>query len=527
VAIDATLVRRADSAVAAVLVITASMLALTGCGGHSKAATTTAKARTTTTAPATATTPAAATATANASASTAAKIQWRPCKRGQCGTLAVPLSYNDPGGKQIQLALFRLPAKDPSKRIGTILLNPGGPGGSGVQFARLYGLGFPASIRARFDVIGWDPRGVGASDPIDCGAALARSFALDQAPLTAAQRAALAAGNRSFGLACKAKVGAILGNVSTVDTARDMDRIRVALGERRITYVGYSYGTYLGAVYANMFPTHVRAMVLDGVSDPGQSAVQFLLTQARSLDRSMDQFFAECAKQSSCAFHSGGHPAAAFAALTHKIEAHPLRVGARMLGTSQFFFGAENPLYTNDTAKLAKALAAAVKGNGAPLLASYDDYVGRRPNGTYSTELSANTAINCLDGRGINGVGAALAVQHRFVSAAPLFGRFTLYNNEVCGDWPVRPQPPRLPITAAGAPPIVVIGSTGDPVTPYSDAVRLAHELRSGVLLTATSKGHTTNFLIGGPCDSLGVPYLLTGRPPKNGSRCVAQRSAK
>jgi hypothetical protein len=128
--------------------------------------------------------------------------------------------------------------------------------------------------------------------------------------------------------------------------------------------------------------------------------------------------------------------------------------------------GVANPLDTDEQAKLAKALAAAVKGNGAPLLASYDDYVGRPPNGTYSTEMSANTAINCVDGRGINGVHAAVALQHRFVAAAPWFGRFTFYNNAVCGDWPVRPQPPRPPITAAGAPPIVVIGSTGDPFHP-------------------------------------------------------------
>ncbi len=522
--IDTPAVRRGRTALPALLCMAASMLALTGCGGHSKAKTATSKAHSSATTSAPTATAASTTAATTTASTAAAKIHWRPCKRGQCGTLAVPLSYSDPGGQQIRLALYRLPAKDPSKRIGTILVNPGGPGASGVQFAQLYGLGYPESIRARFDVIGWDPRGVGASDPIDCGTALARSYALDQAPNTAAERAALTAGNRRFGLACKAKVGAILGNVSTVDTARDMDRIRQALGEPRITYVGYSYGTYLGAVYANMFPTHVRAMVLDGVSDPGQTAAQFLLAQARSLNRSMNQFLATCAKQSACAFHSGGHPAAAFAALTRKIETHPLRVGARTLGTTQYFFGVSNPLYTNDQAKLATMLAAAVKGNGKPLLASYDDYVGRRPNGTYSSELAANTAINCADARGIDGVPAALKLEPEFAAAAGFFGRFTLYNNAVCGSWPVRPQPPRLPITAAGAPPIVVIGSTGDPVTPYSDAVSLAHELRSGVLLTATTKGHTTNFLIGGPCDSLGVPYLLTGKPPANGSRCVAPK---
>lgn len=492
-----------------------------GCGGHAKTSSTASSSTESSS------TTKSTTTSATTSSVAAAAIHWRHCKRGQCGTLRVPLRYSDPNGTQITLALYRLPAKDPSRRIGTILLNPGGPGASGVQFAKLYGLGFPNSIRQRFDVVGWDPRGVGASDPIACGTALGRNLQANQAPVTAAQRSALGAANRAFGHDCHAKVGAILGNVSTVDTARDMDQIRRALGEQRITYVGYSYGTYLGAVYANMFPSHIRAMVLDGVSDPNQSAVEFLLTQARSLDAATNQFLATCAKQSSCAFHSGGHPAAAFTALARKIQAHPLHVGARTVGPTQFYFGVSNQLYGSDQDELAKALAAAVKGNGAPLLKSYDDYVGRHHNGTYTSELAANTAINCDDARGIDGIPAADKLQHRFVTAAPLFGRFTVYNNAVCGDWPVKPDPPRLPVTAAGAPPILVIGNKLDPVTPYSDAVSLAHELRSGVLLTASITGHTSQFLIGGPCDSLGVKYLLTGSTPANGTRCQAQRSTK
>lgn len=455
-------------------------------------------------------------------------IAWRPCRFGQCGTLEVPLSYADPDGRQIRLALFRLPAKDPSRRIGTILVNPGGPGGSGVEFTRTDGLLLSDRIRDRFDVVGWDPRGVGGSDAIDCGPALAKNLQDTPAvPVTAAQRAAVAAGDRAFGAACRRRMGAILGNVATVDTARDMDRIRAALGERRISYIGYSYGTYLGAVYANMFPTHVRAMVLDGVENPNEPAAQFLLTQARGVDRAMDRFLSGCAKRRSCPFHGDGRPAAAFAALERRIEAHPLRVGQRRLGAAQFLLGVIDPLYSDDTATLARGLAAAAKGDGAPLLKSFDEYVGRRPNGTYSTESSSNTAINCLDGRGIDGVGQALTLQRRFVAAAPLFGRFLLYGNAGCGYWPEPARGPQLPVTAAGAPPIVVIGSTGDPITPYPEAVSLAHDLRSGVLLTATAKGHTSDFGIGGPCDALGIPYLLTGRPPTNGGRCVAQRSTK
>ena len=458
-----------------------------------------------------------------------AAIHWRRCELGQCGTLAVPLSYADPDGTKIELALFRLPAKDPSKRIGTILLDPGGPGLSGVQYVQQdAALAFSDRITARFDLVGWDPRGVGESDAIDCGAAVAESAELDQVPVTPAQRAAFAAGSRRFGTACKRRMGAILGNVATVDTARDMDRIRAALGERRITYIGYSYGTYLGAVYANMFPTHVRAMVLDGVSDPNQPEAQFLLTQARGLDRGMDQFFESCAKRRSCPLYSGGHPATAFAALERRVEADPLRVGTRRLGVTQFLSGVTTPLYSNDEATLARALAAAAKGNGAPLLESYDQAAGRRPNGTYSTQSSSEVAIDCLDGRGIDGLHQALALQRRFVAAAPLFGRFILYGSAACGYWPESPRPPRLPVSAAGAPPIVVIGSTGDPITPLSEAVTLAHSLRSGVLLTATTKGHTTMFgAEGTACDALGIPYLLTGKPPANGSRCVSHPSSK
>jgi pimeloyl-ACP methyl ester carboxylesterase len=452
-----------------------------------------------------------------------AQVHWRPCHFGQCGTLQVPLSYSDPNGQQISLALFRLPAKDPSKRIGTILVNPGGPGSSGVQFARLTAIGFPAGLRARFDIIGWDPRGVGASDPIDCGAALARAATLNESPVTKTQGSALAKGDQQFGAACKAKLGAILGNVGTVDSAHDMDRIRLAIGQQ-INYIGYSYGTYLGAVYANMFPTHVRAMVLDGVSDPGQSATTSFLVQARALDHAIDGYLATCAAQSKCAFYGGGHPQAAFDALVRRIEAHPIAVGNRQLGPTQFFFGVANSLYGDDQTAVAKDLAAAAAGNGAPLLKAFDDYVGRKPNGTYSTEQSANTAINCLDGRGVGNLSDAQKLEHQFVTAAPRFGRFVLYSNLVCGYWPEKAHPPKLPITAKGAPPIVVIGSTRDPITPYSDAVRLAHELHSGVLLTASNAGHTSNFGIGGPCDALGVKYLLTGTPPANGTRCPAAK---
>jgi pimeloyl-ACP methyl ester carboxylesterase len=263
-------------------------------------------------------------------------------------------------------------------------------------------------------------------------------------------------------------------------------------------------------------------MVLDGVSDPGESANTSFLVQARALDKAIDGYLTTCATKSSCAFHSGGHPQAAFDKLVRRIEVHPIAVGNRQLGPTQFYFGVANSLYGDDQTAVAKDLAAAAAGHGAPLLKSFDDYVGRKPNGTYSTEQSANTAINCLDGRGVGSLAAAQKLEPQFVKAAPRFGRFVLYSNLVCGYWPEKAHPPKLPITANGAPPIVVIGSTRDPITPYSDAVRLAHELHSGVLLTASNAGHTSNFGIGGPCDAIGTKYLLTGTPPPNGTHCPA-----
>jgi pimeloyl-ACP methyl ester carboxylesterase len=435
--------------------------------------------------------------------------------------LAVPLDYDNPDGAMIKLALFRIPAKDPNRRIGVLLFNPGGPGESGVDFLRTAKDVVSDRLAARFDLVSWDPRGTGGSDPVRCGTGFGR--ALDAPlplPTTTPERQAQDAVARRADQACQQTAGAILGHVGTANTARDLDRIRAALGAARISYIGYSYGTYLGQVYAQMFPGRVRAMVLDGVSDADLSPEQMLLAEAKGIEQSLNAFFSYCGDDARCPFHEGGHPAQAFDKLVARINAAPIRVGNRLLGESQFWGGVLDPLYTDQKDALARSLASAGASNGRPLLDAYDQLNDRRANGSYGDVGQAELAINCDDGLSVGQPATVTRLEPVFRAAAPRAGMFVLYGDLGCVYWPEKPSPPSRPIRAQGAPPIVVIGTTGDPVTPYQNAVAVAHQLASGVLLTNQGSGHTAAAGISGPCDPLVVPYLITGKAPRDGAIC-------
>ncbi len=453
---------------------------------------------------------------------TSGSIAWHGCPGGQCATLRVPLDYAHPAGPKIGVALFKLPATDPAQRIGTLVINPGGPGEPGAGFVRrTFGAFGSREVRARYDVIGFDPRGTGQSEPVQCGPAFGRLLERDWAPQTAAERTALGQGQTGFWRACEQRVGPVLGHVGSVDTARDIETLRRGLGERQISYVGYSYGTYLGQVYAGMYPTHVRAMVLDGVVDPSLDGTQNTLSQAKGFEASLDAFLAECSRKPSCAFHSDGRAGAAFDALEARIQAHPLRVGSRTLGPTQFWDGAIAPLYSASTALLADALAAADRGNGRPLLAIADAYDDRQPDGSYGSLLQSYEAITCLDGQTLGPASRIPSLEPEFRRAAPRTGIVVLYSSAGCSYWQgLHPQRPKLPITAQGAPPILVVGATGDPATPYSGAVAVAKRLASGVLITSHGTRHTSEAALGGPCDALVVPYLVSLRVPPPGSTC-------
>ena len=257
---------------------------------------------------------------ARASTAPHSTLHWTSCGDGfQCAHLPVPLT-SSPHSPTISLALARLPAADPSERIGSLVVNPGGPGASAVEYVREGAKMLPATIRDHFDVVGFDPRGVAGSAPIVCTSRLDPLYNLQFAPVNNAAYQALVAGFKTFVAQCEQKAGKELPYVSTERTAQDMDRVRAALGDPKLTYLGYSYGTYLGALYADRYPTRIRAMVLDGAVDPTLSAAAGEIQQAQGFEHDLDLFLQNCSVDTSCTFHSGGDAGAAYDALRARLN---------------------------------------------------------------------------------------------------------------------------------------------------------------------------------------------------------------
>jgi pimeloyl-ACP methyl ester carboxylesterase len=453
---------------------------------------------------------------------TSAGLNWQPCADGECATLQVPLDYSHPKRKSIDVALFRIPATDPSRRIGSLIMNPGGPGEPGTEFLRMAAPAIPAEIRARFDVIGIDPRGTGGTIPVDCHSNLANFVAQDVTPDTPAERTKVDNAFKQFARACGQNNRGVLPFISTENTARDMDRVRQALGDAQLTYVGLSYGTYLGTLYANLFPKNVRAMVLDGAVDPKLNGVQFVRAQAVGFEQSLDSFLSQCSQDPSCPFSNGGDAAGAFDRLAAQVHAQPLVApNGRTLGPGEFYYAVPQALYSgaNGYQQLADALAAAQQGDATKLLALSDEYTGRHPDGTYDPLLQSYMAISCVDGPRIGDANAFRAAEPKLRAAAPRFGVAELNQYLACAYWPVRPVKRSASLRAEGAPPIVVVGTTHDPATPYNSAEALSKDLSSGDLVTVEGTRHTA-FLFNGCVQGVVTTYLsdLTAPPP--GTRC-------
>jgi pimeloyl-ACP methyl ester carboxylesterase len=426
-------------------------------------------------------------------------VSWKSCtgvdgpSGDECATLQVPLDYANPGGTKIALALDRLPAT--GAKIGSLLVNPGGPGASGVDELDYLASLLPDTVLSRFDIVAFDPRGVGRSAPVRCvnGPQLDQFLHVNPAPSTTAGFQQLVGAVKAFDQACQARSGSLLPFVGTVNAAREMDQIRSAVGDAKLTYMGFSYGTFLGATYADLFPTHIRAMVLDGALDPALDPVKTIIEQAAGFEQQLNAFFDFCANNTICPWQPTGGLRADFTALMATIAAKPLPgMGARTLGPAEAFFGVAQELYDSSSwAGLATGLAKADAGDGSLLLQYSDDYTQRMANGAYSNSFEANNAINCVDAPWPRDPAvleqAAVTAKQR----APDFGVADLYGALSCTSWPAMPTSRPHVITAAGSAPIVVVGSTGDPATPYVDAQALAKELQHGVLLTRVGDGHT------------------------------------
>lgn len=465
-------------------------------------------------------------ATANPAAPTAAPVPplaWTGCRDGfQCSSLTVPLDYADATAGTVKLRLIRLPASQPSQRVGALLINPGGPGVSAVDFLRGFAKdSAPAVLRQRFDLVAFDPRGTTGSAPVHCldTAGLDRYFHVDQDPDNASEVQAFHAASVSFAAGCRARSARILPHLSTAVAARDMDSVRAALHEPKLTYLGYSYGTALGAAYLDQFPTHVRAMVLDGALDPRITWDQLATGQAKGFEQAFGSFIRWCdGHASQCDFRRAvsGDLGAAFDKIRARVEQSPLPgAGGRTVGPSELFFGTGQAMYSTAYWQfLGTALADAAKGDGSVMLQLSDIYLDRTDSG-YANSLEANFAVNCVDRPFPKDDAAYQRLAEQLTKVAPRFGPAIGWGSEQCALWPVPATGRPHAVSGKGSPPIVVVGTTRDPATPYVWAQGLAAQLEHGVLITFDGDGHTAYRASAPACITSPInTYLLTGRAP-------------
>jgi pimeloyl-ACP methyl ester carboxylesterase len=454
------------------------------------------------------------------------RVSWRPCAGGfECGEVRVPLDYDRPSGQTLALAVSRHPADGPGRRRGAILVNPGGPGASGITYAPTAVAQFRSDVLARYDVVGFDPRGVASSEGVDClsDSELDAFVGLDPTPDDAAAVARARRALAAFGRGCVRRSGPLAAHVSTPEAARDMDIIRAAVDSRELNYYGASYGTLLGATYAELFPRRVGAMVLDGAIDPSQSVIAKNLAAARGFQTALRAYLRYCVNQGDCPLGRSVPTAERrLNALLDRVDARAVDAGGgRRLTLGHAVLGVWLPLYVPQLwPSLTDALRRVQSGDGSALLRLSDLYTSRGPTGYLDNSMEALFAVNCLDqpaGRTPEQVRRLLP---RFERVSPTFGEVFAWFLIGCPDWPVR-SAERIPrIDASGAPPIVVVGTTGDPATPYESAVALARQLRSGVLMTRVGQGHT-GFGRGNACvDDAVNDFFVSGRVPPDGLRC-------
>ncbi|MGW2517982.1 alpha/beta hydrolase [Streptomyces sp. NPDC001617] len=466
----------------------------------------------------------------------AQKLSWRSCGAPgfQCATMKAPLDYAHPGDGDVRLAVARKKATGKGKPLGSLLVNPGGPGGSAVGYLEQYaGIGYPAEVRARYDMVAVDPRGVARSEPVEClgGRQMDTYTQTDTTPDDRKETDELVDAYKKFAEGCGAHSANLLRHVSTVEAARDMDILRAVLGDRKLTYVGASYGTFLGATYAGLFPDRVGRLVLDGAMDPSLDARRLNLDQTAGFETAFQSFAKDCVQQPDCPLgHKGTTPAQVgvnLSAFFRKLDAHPIATGeadGRKLGEALATTGVIAAMYDEGSwAQLREALTSAMKEHdGAGLLVLSDSYYERDADGRYSNLMFANAAVNCLDlPSGFSSPDQVEKALPSFEKASPVFGEGLAWASLNCAYWPVKPTGEPHRIEARGAAPIVVVGTTRDPATPYRWARSLSHQLTSGRLLTYEGDGHTA-YGRGSDCiDSAIDTFLLRGTPPAKGKRCA------
>lgn len=456
------------------------------------------------------------------------RLDWSSCRGDfECSRLRVPLDYRHPGGQSIELALLKVPAAKPSERIGSLVVNPGGPGAPGTDYAAAAGQVFRAPLLDHFDVVGFDPRGTGASDPVDCLSddQLDAYTATDPDPDTPAEVTSYMGWVAALGKGCVQRSGELADHVTTIEAARDMDVLRAALGESTMTYFGASYGTKLGATYADLFPRRVGRMVLDGAVDLSIGSRELSLEQAAGFETALRSYVQNCVDETDSCFLGStvDQGLARIKSLLASIDAKPLPTSTdRELAVGNAFYGIVAPLYNRDYWYiLSQALQQALGGDGTVLLKLSDLYTSRADGGGY-TDNSAEAiyAINCLDDPYAIPASKVPANLPAFEKASPTFGDVFAWGLTNCLDVQAKSTEKPRTVRAAGAPPIVVVGTTRDPATPFQWAVHLADQLQSGVLVRRDGDGHT-GYNSGNACvDGAVESYLVAGKVPEDGLSC-------
>ncbi|WEG09815.1 alpha/beta hydrolase [Microbacterium horticulturae] len=454
-------------------------------------------------------------------------IDWSSCAGAdQCADIDAPLDWNDPGKGKVSLSIIKHGATGTSQ--GALLVNPGGPGASGVELIRDsldYAVG--STLAEHYDVIGFDPRGVGGSTAVKCFNAKqmdAYLFDIPSAPRNTAEwREEVLASAKGFAQACEENSGGILPYITTEFAARDMDLMRAVLGDKKLNYLGYSYGTFLGATYAKLYPQKVGRFVLDGALDPSTSSLEVSVTQGVGFESALRAYMASCLKTRGCPFSGTVDDAmSSLGALFARVDKSPLRnTDGRMLGADAMLTSIVAALYSQDSWQyLTQSLAGIAKGNPSIAFQLADFYYNRVDGKYQDNSQEAFTAYNCMDYPNDATDAQIAAAQATLKQKAPVIAPYWNVDIDGCESWPAKATGVREEIHAAGAGPILVIGTTNDPATPYTWAQALAKQLDSGILITRVGEGHT-GFNKGNSCvDDTVNDYFVDGTVPDADVRC-------
>lgn len=454
-------------------------------------------------------------------------VEWASCDGGfECATVSAPLDWNDPSAAEIDLALVRLPAQG-SEVEGSLLTNPGGPGSSGVSFVKEnvdYAFGTP--LQDSFDIVGFDPRGVGESTAVTCYDAADMDAYLFDLPENARGSEAWEQeridANAAFAQACDDNSDGILPFITTEFAARDLDLLRAVLGDSTLNYLGFSYGTFLGATYAKLYPDRVGRMVLDAAVDPSISGLEMGVVQAIGFESALRAYMQSCLDSGDCPLSGTLDDAMAdLSTLLASVDRSPLQGSdGRMLGADTLLTAIVLPLYNESSwSALTDVISSVLQGQADYALYVADLYYDREDGAYLSNSTEAFRAYNCMDYPLDASEADNDAAEERIREEAPTIAPYWI-GPDPCEDWPYEATGVREPITADGAAPILVVGTTNDPATPYEWAVSLADQLSSGVLVTREGEGHA-GYLRGNDCvDEVVESYLVDGVVPDGDVNC-------